>query len=145
METVWNAKCGINKHSFKLQSAITIAAITSWFLESPKPHSYYNCRCICPHHNFSQYQGLQRNRNLKPWVLLWLQITNCSEFRNFCRLTKNVKVERGSPLTSCVGAWGAAADSIQIKDCHWFLPSESPTNITVLSFIFSRNSTPLNL
>jgi len=36
----------------------------------------------------------------------------------FPRLTKNVKVERGSPLTNCVSTLGAAADIIQIKDCH---------------------------
>lgn len=60
-------------------------------------------------------------------------------------LTKNLKTERGSPVTNFVCVRGAAADSIQIKDCHWFLPNESPTNITVLPFIFSRNSTPLNL
>lgn len=61
-------------------------------------------------------------------------------------LTKNLKVERGSPLEICVGDDdGSPADIMQIRDCHWFLPSESPTNITLLPLILIRNSAPLNL
>lgn len=59
--------------------------------------------------------------------------------------TKNFKVERGSPLIIWVGDRGTAVEIMQTNDSHWFLPRESPTNITVLPFILSRNSSPLNL
>lgn len=60
-------------------------------------------------------------------------------------LTKNLKVESGSPLFICVGDCGTAAEIMQINDSHWLRPSESPTNITFFPFILYRNSSPLNL
>ena len=55
-------------------------------------------------------------------------------------------MERGSPLVICVGDDAASPDEImQISDCHWFLPNESPTNITLLPLNLVRNSTALNL
>lgn len=42
---------------------------------------------------------------------------------------------RGFPLTNCVCAWGAAAGSIQIKDCHGsFPPSHRQTPRFCLSY-----------
>lgn len=61
------------------------------------------------------------------------------------KLTKNLKVESGSPLFICVGDCGTAAEIMQINDSHWLRPSESPTNITFFPFILYRNSSPLNL
>lgn len=55
-------------------------------------------------------------------------------------------MERGSPLIICVGDdAGIPAAIMQISDCHWFLPNESPTNITLFPLILARNSAPLNL
>ena len=59
--------------------------------------------------------------------------------------TKNLNVERGSPLMIFVADCGTLDHVIQINDSHWLRPNESPTNITVLPLIFVRKSSPLNL
>lgn len=42
-------------------------------------------------------------------------------------------------------ALGTAEWSIHVKDCHWFLLRESPTNIMLFPLNFSRKFTALNL
>jgi hypothetical protein len=56
-----------------------------------------------------------------------------------------LKLEKGSPLLICVEVRGTDDETKQIKDSHWFRPSESPTNIILFPLIFSKNSSPLNL
>lgn len=67
------------------------------------------------------------------------------QYKLMLELTRILKVERGSSWIRFVLMNGADEDIIHINDSHWFLPNESPTNITVLFLIFCRNFTPLNL
>lgn len=59
--------------------------------------------------------------------------------------TKNLKVDRGSLLIISVWERGTAPLSMQINDSHWFLPSESPTNMTVFPLILDRKFRASNL
>jgi hypothetical protein len=60
--------------------------------------------------------------------------------------TSKRTADTGSPLVKVArtGA-GAAAWSMQARDTHWFMLSESPTNITVFPRHLLRKSAPSNL
>lgn len=61
-------------------------------------------------------------------------------------LTSKRTDETGSPefMVARTGA-GAAAWSMQARETHWFMLSESPTNITVFPRHLLSKSTPSNL